>query len=162
MIFLKCKIRFIYRVVFLTGPPKKMTKCQITCKSLQKSSKCQNFLRVWHIVIFRADQLKKPPCIQDSIAEEKNGVKKMQELMCPIGGSAAPCLPQREGVDAFWCWRLQGLHVDVHRLQVRRLGGRGQLLLLRQAALRQLRDRPPAYDCLRRAHCGKSWSSATS
>ena len=36
-----------------------MTKCQITCKSLQKSSKCQNFLRVWHLVIFRADQLKK-------------------------------------------------------------------------------------------------------
>ena len=41
----------------------KMTKCQITCKSLQKSSKCQIFLRVWHLVIFRADQLKKPPCI---------------------------------------------------------------------------------------------------
>ena len=41
----------------------KMTKCQITCKSLQKSSKCQSFLRVWHLVIFRADQLKKPPCI---------------------------------------------------------------------------------------------------
>ena len=41
----------------------KMTKCQITCKSLQKSSKCQNFLRVWNLVIFRADQLKKPPCI---------------------------------------------------------------------------------------------------
>ena len=41
----------------------KMTKCQITCKSLQKSSKCQNFLRVWHLVIFRADQLKKPPCM---------------------------------------------------------------------------------------------------
>ena len=40
----------------------KMTKCQITCKSLQKSSKCQNFQRVWHLVIFRADQLKKPPC----------------------------------------------------------------------------------------------------
>ena len=40
-----------------------MTKCQITCKSLQKSSKCQNFLRVWHLVIFRADQLQKPPCI---------------------------------------------------------------------------------------------------
>ena len=35
-----------------------MTKCQITCKSLQKSSKCQNFLRVWHLVIFRADQSK--------------------------------------------------------------------------------------------------------
>ena len=30
---------------FLTGPPQKMIKCQITCKSLQKSSKCQNFLR---------------------------------------------------------------------------------------------------------------------
>ena len=41
-----------------------MTKCLITCKSLQKSSKCQNFLRVWHLVIFRADQLKKPPCIR--------------------------------------------------------------------------------------------------
>ena len=39
-----------------------MTKCQITCKSLQKSSKCQNFLRVWDLVIFWADQLKKPPC----------------------------------------------------------------------------------------------------
>ena len=39
-----------------------MTKCQITCKSLQKSSKCQNFLRVWHLVIFRAEQFKKPPC----------------------------------------------------------------------------------------------------
>ena len=34
----------------------KMTKCQITCKFLQKSSKCQNFLRVWHLVIFKADQ----------------------------------------------------------------------------------------------------------
>ena len=45
----------------------KMTKCQITCKSLQKSSKCQNFLRVWHLVIFRADQLKKPPCIYQCI-----------------------------------------------------------------------------------------------
>ena len=38
--------------------------CQITCKSLQKSSKSQNFLRVWHLVIFRADQLKKTPCIK--------------------------------------------------------------------------------------------------
>ena len=38
-----------------------MTKCQITCKSLQKSSKCQNFLRVWHLVIFRADQSKNHP-----------------------------------------------------------------------------------------------------
>ena len=39
-----------------------MTKCQITCKSPQKSSKCQDFLRVWHLVIFRAEQSKKPPC----------------------------------------------------------------------------------------------------
>ena len=49
--------------VFFNWSALKMTKCQITCKSLQKSSKCQNFLRVWHLVIFRADQLKKPPCI---------------------------------------------------------------------------------------------------
>ena len=41
-----------------------MTKCQITCKSLQKSFKCQNFLRAWHLVIFRANQLKKPPCMR--------------------------------------------------------------------------------------------------
>ena len=40
--------------------------CQITCKSLQKSSKCQNFLRVWHLVVFRADQLKKTPCKSSS------------------------------------------------------------------------------------------------
>ena len=53
----------IYRVVFFTVPPKKMTKCQITCKSLQKSSKCQNFRRVWHLVIFWADQSIKPPYI---------------------------------------------------------------------------------------------------
>ena len=50
---------------FLLVHPKKLTKCQITCKSLQKSYKCQNFLRVWHLVIFRADQLKKPPCMFD-------------------------------------------------------------------------------------------------
>ena len=36
---------------------------QITCKSHKKSSKCQNFLEVWHLVIFRADQSKKPPCV---------------------------------------------------------------------------------------------------
>ena len=40
-----------------------MTKCQITCKSLQKSSKYQNFLRAWHLIIFRADQPKIPPCM---------------------------------------------------------------------------------------------------
>ena len=48
-----------------------MTKCQITCKSLQKSSKCQNFLRVWHLVIFRADQLKKPPCMFELLIEHR-------------------------------------------------------------------------------------------
>ena len=53
----------IIQGVFFNWSALKMTKCQITCKSLQKSSKCQNFLRVWHLVIFRADQLKKPPCI---------------------------------------------------------------------------------------------------
>ena len=47
----------------------KMTKCQFTCKSLQKSSKCQNFLRVWHLVIFRADQLKKPPCMNINLGK---------------------------------------------------------------------------------------------
>ena len=48
--------RQLYRVFFLLVRPKKWLKCQITCKSLQKSSKCQNFTRVWHLVIFRADQ----------------------------------------------------------------------------------------------------------
>ena len=38
--------------------PKKMTKCQITCKALKKSSTFHNFLRVWHV---RADQSKKHP-----------------------------------------------------------------------------------------------------
>ena len=38
-----------------------MTKCQITCKSLQKSSKCQDFQRVWHLVIFWAEQSKNHP-----------------------------------------------------------------------------------------------------
>ena len=28
-----------------------MIECQITCKSLKKSSKCQNFLRVWHFCL---------------------------------------------------------------------------------------------------------------
>ena len=41
--------------------PKKWLSVRL--QSLQKSSKCQNFLRVWHLVIFRADQSKKPPCI---------------------------------------------------------------------------------------------------
>ena len=52
----------------------KMTKCQITCKSLQKSSKCQIFQRVWHLVIFRADHLKKPPC---KYTKEVNSLPKI-------------------------------------------------------------------------------------
>ena len=46
----------ILQGVFFNWSALKMTKCQITCKSLQKSSKCQNFLRVWYLVIFREDQ----------------------------------------------------------------------------------------------------------
>ena len=68
----------IYRVVFFNWSALKMTKCQITCKSLQKSSKCQIFQWVWHLVIFRADQLKKPPCI--FIAEKvKKETREYQE-----------------------------------------------------------------------------------
>ena len=36
-----------------------MTKCQITCKSLQKSSKFQNFLRVLHLSHFQGGPVKK-------------------------------------------------------------------------------------------------------
>ena len=58
-----------------------MTKCQITCKSLQKSSKCPNFLRVWHLVIYRADQLKKHPL---SVSRDGFGFLKMAlELFQP-------------------------------------------------------------------------------
>ena len=63
----------LYRVVFFNWSALKMTKCQITCKSLQKSSKCQNFQRVWHLVIFRADQLKKPPCMRKKIDCHQRG-----------------------------------------------------------------------------------------
>ena len=61
-----------------------MTKCQITCKSLQKSSKCQNFLRVWHLVIFREDQLKKPPCISELLHSQCGAVDKrfFQKFIC--------------------------------------------------------------------------------
>ena len=36
--------------------PKKWLSVRLHSKSHKKSSKCQNFLRVWHLVIFRADQ----------------------------------------------------------------------------------------------------------
>ena len=49
------EVHQLYSVVFLTGPPKKWL-------SVRLHVKCQNFLRVWDLVIFRADQLKKPPC----------------------------------------------------------------------------------------------------
>ena len=58
-----------------------MTKCQITCKSLQKSSKCQIFQWVWHLVIFRADQLKKPPCM--FFLQVNSEVKKL--LVASVG-----------------------------------------------------------------------------
>ena len=48
---------------FFDCSAQKLTKCQITCKFLEKSSKYQNFQRVWHLVIFWAEQSKKPPCI---------------------------------------------------------------------------------------------------
>ena len=39
---------------FFTGPPLKVLSVRLHSKSQRK--KCQNFLRVWHSVIFRADQ----------------------------------------------------------------------------------------------------------
>ena len=47
---------------FLLVRPEKWLSVRLHRKSHQKSSKCQNFLRIWHWVIFRADQSKKPPC----------------------------------------------------------------------------------------------------
>ena len=41
------RLQHLQDVFFGLVSPKKC-QCQITCKSLQKSSKCQNFLRVWH------------------------------------------------------------------------------------------------------------------
>ena len=46
----------IYRVVFLLFRPKKWLSVRLHCKSHQKSSKCQIFQLVWHLVIFRAEQ----------------------------------------------------------------------------------------------------------
>ena len=51
-----------YRVVFWLFRPKKWLCVRLHCKSHKKSSKCQIFQWVWHLVIFRADQLKRPPC----------------------------------------------------------------------------------------------------
>ena len=45
-----------YRAVFFTGPPLKVLSVKLHSKSHQKSSKCQNFVRVWHLVVFWADQ----------------------------------------------------------------------------------------------------------
>ena len=39
-------------VFFDWSAQKNVKKCQITCKSLQKSSKYQNLLRVWHFSHF--------------------------------------------------------------------------------------------------------------
>ena len=51
----------LYRVVFWLVRPNKMANCQ--SKPHQKSSKCQSFLRAWHLVIFRASRSKEPPYI---------------------------------------------------------------------------------------------------
>ena len=56
------EIDLIYREIFLLFRPKRGLSVRLHYKSHQKSSKCQNFLWVWHLVIFRADQSKKPPC----------------------------------------------------------------------------------------------------
>ena len=61
-----------------------MTRCQITCKSLQKSFKCQNFLRVWHLVFFRGDQSKKLPCISTIL---RKWMFKWAHLSSLIGNS---------------------------------------------------------------------------
>ena len=46
----------LYRVVFFTGLPLKVLSVRLHSKSPRKSFKCQNFLRVWHLVIFWAEQ----------------------------------------------------------------------------------------------------------
>ena len=65
--------------------PKKWLKCQITCKSLQKSPKGQNFLRVLHLVIFSADQSKKTSCacrLSWHFSSEFSQNMKMVTLVC--------------------------------------------------------------------------------
>ena len=52
-----------YRVFFLLVRPKKwLLIVKLNSKSHQSIFKCQNFLRLWHLVIFRVDQSKNPPC----------------------------------------------------------------------------------------------------
>ena len=67
-----------------------MTKCQITCKSLQKSSKCQNLLRVWHLVIFRADQLKRPPCTSTLTKDPSHKISDVTSSRKLRAGSMVP------------------------------------------------------------------------
>ena len=49
---------------FLLVRPKKWLSVRLHSKSHQQSSKCQNFLRVWHLVIVRADQKNHPAHVQ--------------------------------------------------------------------------------------------------
>jgi len=54
-----------YRVFFYWSVLKKVSDYIVNpIERVQKFKfKCQNILRVWHLVIFRADQSKKPPCM---------------------------------------------------------------------------------------------------
>ena len=44
---------------------------------------CQNFLRVWHLVIFRADQSKKTPCTTALSPNGDNGDPEHIRPLCP-------------------------------------------------------------------------------
>ena len=69
---------------FFNWSAQKMTKCQITCKSLQKSSKCQNFLRVWHFILGRTSQ-KKHPVYKSVIGNMTSSICIRYEIYPPIG-----------------------------------------------------------------------------
>ena len=101
-----------------------MTKCQITCKSLQKSSKCQNFLRVWDLVIFRADQLKKPPCIRAAMLQKVRKptkyISSSMRSVSTVGGAS------RAGTVSSLCPGLTGLwavkmHPKLHNVMGKRV-----------------------------------------
>ena len=47
---------FDIQVGFLAGPPLIVLSVRLDSKSHQKGSQCQNFLRVWHLFVFWADQ----------------------------------------------------------------------------------------------------------
>ena len=55
-----CALRNLNTGCFFYWSALKNAKCQITCKSLQKSSKCQKGLALSH---FKDGPVKKTPCI---------------------------------------------------------------------------------------------------